>query len=444
MKINRRDFMQAIAATVLTAMGGCKLVGDKTKPMNIILITFDDLGYNDLSCYGSKDIYTPNIDKLASEGMKFERFYSSSPVCTPARGCLLTGRRPESIGLDMPLMGSGGMASSFKTLPEYLLRYDYNTASIGKWHLGYDGDTLPNSQGFEYFFGHRGGKIDYYKYTDDAQKVEGVSTGKKDLYENGTPVSIEGYSTDVFTDKAIKYITEKSNQPFLLNLAYNAPHYSQRGVLQAPENYIAKVAKDLNNPTAREIYAAMVMCLDDSVAKIIAHLDKLGIYDNTAIFIISDNGGDPQHGASNYPLSGGKWTLREGGLRVPMIMRWPDSHAGLKTDTTVYMGDITPTILRKLNIDVPDADFDGEDIYRLIEDCRYAKERSLYFSYKYNKSLGYQYAIIEGDWKLMKVGEKYYLFDLTNDCSETTNLVEIQPEIFFQLKKKLELEYNLI
>ncbi len=425
-KQNRREFFKNCGLGLTTAglspLFFCS--AESEHPPNIIYILADDLGYGDLGCYGCRDIPTPNIDRMAHEGKRFTRFYASSPVCTPSRACTLTGRYPQAVDMTRVLMGKGGMGNNIVTIAEILKGAGYNTGCVGKWHLGYKGDSLPNQQGFDYFFGHRGGKIDYFKYTDSAQKIEGEPLGKHDLYENGREVFSEEYATDLFTDKTVQYINSVSDSPFFLYLAYNAPHYARRDVLQAPESYIKKM-DNINKSAMRQTYAAMVSCMDDGIGRIIQTLFDLNLDRNTLVMFIGDNGADPKHGGSNYPLRGGKWTLWEGGIRVPFITRWPgiipeDS----VSDESLHMTDLSATTINAAGLSKTSSMvYDGINCLDVLTSNQSLPERFLFFEHN-NFS-----AVIRGKWKMLKNNEKMYLFDLKDDPGEEVNLADRYPDI---------------
>lgn len=423
--IDRHDFLK------MTALGLCGVLAAASasaapapgKP-NIIWIMPDDLGYGDLGCYGCKDIPTPHIDRLATAGVRCETFYAAAPVCTPSRGCALTGRYPEKLGLGGALMGKGGMKADAVTIAEILKKAGYATGLVGKWHLGYTGDALPNRQGFDEFYGFRGGKIDYFLHTDTAQKVEDSKLGKHDFYENETEIFPEGYATDLFTSRAVDFVERHREKPFFLFLAYNAPHYARPGVLQAPDHYIRRFAKG-EKPTPRELYAAMVSCMDDGIGKLLDCLEKNGLADNTIVMFISDNGADPSNGGSNAPLTGGKWKYDEGGIRVPMIVRWPGVlPAGATTREPIHMIDLLPTLLPAAGIQLPpDLELDGLDVLAALKGNAKLPSRPLFFKN--------QTVVRKSKWKL----KASQLFDLEADPRETEDLALRHPEVLDQIRK---------
>ncbi len=435
--MNRRLFLKSIAAIGVSAdvfLSSCASVSSMngSKKPNVILISADDIGYGDVECYGCEDIPTPNIDAIASIGTKFTRFYSSSPVCSPARGCMLTGLYPQRLGLEGPLMGEGGLSSNFVTLAKVLVQNGYYTGSIGKWHLGYQGDNLPNKHGFDYFYGHRGGKIDFYKYTDTAQKVKGQPLGKHDLYANETEVFEDDYATQVFTDKAIEFLESHSDKPFFLNLAYNAPHYSRPGFLQAPPEYIRRFT-DSDKPTLRDIYRAMVACMDDCIGKIQVKLNELKIMHNTMVIFVGDNGADIKNGGSNGILKGGKWTLWEGGLRVPFIVKLPDSSSQVKIiSQPVHMFDIFPTVIDICKLDY-NGMLDGISLAGCLDGDATIPQRDFFFSY------GEQKAVCNEKYKFIVIDGKEFLFDILTDIQESDNVISSHEDIHKELSDKYDL-----
>jgi len=423
----KAGFAKASLACALNciALVATSFANDESKGSrpNIIWIMADDLGYGDLGCHGCKDIPTPHIDNMAMKGVKCSNFYAAAPVCTPSRASILSGRYPEAIGMTAVLMGRGGMASEVVTIAEVLKNSGYATGLIGKWHLGYGGESLPNAQGFDEFYGHRGGKIDFFKHTDDSQKVVGNPMGKHDFYENNKEIFPEGYSTDLYTRRAIQFVESHRQQPFFLFVSYDAPHYARKGVLQAPQSHVSKFTKNKDKPSMRELYAAMVNCMDDGIGELLACLDKNGMEANTFMMFVSDNGADPKHGGSNTPLSGGKWTTKEGGIRVPMIAKWPSRiPAGITSTEIFHMIDLFPTMLSVAGISKPQQlTLDGCDVMECLMGKSTIAERPLFFG---------KNTIRKGKWKV--VDSK--LHDLEKDPGENHDLSAEYPEVLKELK----------
>lgn len=396
----------------------------QAKP-NIILIVADDLGYGDLGSYGCKDIPTPNIDRLAKEGVRFTQAYAYN-VCSPTRAALNTGCYAERSGIRSVLMGGSVKAFAHaKTLASTLKSGGYSTGHIGKWHLGYEGDVLPTRMGFDEFFGFLGGKIDYYKHTDSTQKGSGPE-GKHELWEGETEVFREGYSTELFTERAIKFVREHSRGPFFLQLCYNAPHFSTtKGVFQAPDSYLKKFNVASSPDRTRGGYAAMVNCMDDQIGQLLAELETLKIEGRTLVMFVSDNGSELV--GSNGILSGGKHSNKEGGIRVPMIARFSGSiPAGTVRDDVVHVMDLMPTLLAMTGISAPSGvKFDGVNIWPAMTGKKFVAERGLFYPPS---------AIRRGEWKLN--GSK--LYNLSRDPAEKNDVAQEHKEIAERLAREME------
>lgn len=423
MSILRRLFILISSIPLIPALAW-SAEAQQSKP-NIILIVADDLGYGDLGSYGCKDIPTPHIDSLAKQGVRFTQAYAYN-VCSPTRASLNTGCYAERSGIRTVLMGGSVKAfGKAKTLAGALKSGGYSTGLIGKWHLGYEGDVLPTRMGFGEFFGCLGGKIDYYKHTDSTQKGPGPE-GKHELWEGETEVFREGYSTELFTDRAIKFVRDHSKAPFFLQLCYNAPHFStKKGVFQAPESYLKKfnVASDPNG--TRGGYAAMVNCMDDQIGHLLAELAALKIDKRTLVIFMSDNGSELV--GSNGALSGGKHSNKEGGIRVPLIARLPGSiPAGSVREDTVHVMDLMPTLLAVTGTAAPSGvKLDGVNIWPAMTGKEAVAERGLFYPPS---------AIRRGEWKLN--GDK--LYNLTKDPAEENDVAKEHKEIAERLNREME------
>lgn len=382
---------------------------------NLLLIVADDLGYGDLGCFGCKDIPTPNIDSLARDGVRFSQAYSYN-VCSPTRASLLTGCYAERNGIRTVLMGKNvPQFAQATTLAKVLHDGGYVTGLVGKWHLGYAGAVLPTRMGFDEFFGFHGGKLDYFKHTDSTQK-NGTPEGKHDFWEGEREIFSQGYTTDLFSKRAVKFIRDHSQQPFFLELAYNAPHYATtNGTYQAPEIYLKKFGAERNPNQTRGGYAAMVNCLDDGIGRVLAELKAQKLDKKTLVVFISDNGAEDA--GSNGPLSGGKHSNKEGGIRVPWVAHWPGViPPGIVRADVVHVIDLMPTLLSVAQV-VPPAglQFDGTNIWSAFAGKGVVSERAIYFPPK---------AVRQGKWKLF--GEK--LFDLEADPGEKNDVSAANPE----------------
>lgn len=400
---------------------------------NIIYIMTDDLGYGDLSCYGRKDYQTPNLDKLASQGIKFNNAYAAAPVCTPTRLAFMTGRYPSRIpiGLREPIEWSAkdsmvGLSPEYPSIASQLGNAGYETFLVGKWHLGFKPEFNPIRNGFDYFWGFNGGGIDYISHRSPRG-------GNYDLFENERKVTKEGYMTDILMAKAVEVIASPHQKPFFLSLMFNAPHWPW----QAPGDKPYPDTLPWVQGGSPEIYAAMMKSLDNAMGSIMKALDENKIANNTVVIFTSDNGGERFSDMGIY--KGKKMELWEGGIRVPAFVRWPGKIKP-KTITNQVSAtmDWTATILSlagaKQQSAVP---MDGIDLMPVLTGKRKEVERTLYwriFQRTQHK------AMREGKWKYIQ-DEKgtEYLFDLILDPSETNNLKEKEAAVFKKLKEKYRL-----
>jgi len=322
----------------------------RERPPNLIVIMTDDQGYADVGFNGCKDIPTPNIDSIASNGVKFTDGYVSYAVCSPSRAGFLTGRYQQRFGHERnprwaPENRESGLPLSESTLADTLGKVGYKTGLIGKWHLGCHPDLHPLKRGFNEFFGHLGGGHRYFpeeltlQHTEQAKSSSESDSYKLWIMRDQTPVKTTKYLTDEFSDEASRFIERHKAGPFSLYLAYNAPH----SPLQASEKYLARFP-DIKSEK-RRTYAAMVSAVDDGVGQVLSKLRELGIDKNTMVVFLSDNGGPPDNASNNGPLRGGKGSPWEGGIRVPFAAQWPDQiPKGLVYRNPVISLDIFATI----------------------------------------------------------------------------------------------------
>jgi arylsulfatase A-like enzyme len=341
-----------LTVLVALALASCSTSGqisdatgaDGQKP-NIIFIMVDDMGWGDVGYHGS-EIATPNIDKLAKSGLIIDRAYSF-PICSPTRAALMTGRNPLQYGIDGPLENDAMLPLQLKVLPEYLRDGGYKTWMVGKWHLGMASvDAMPQSRGFDSFYGHLGGFIDYYTH---------VYLGGLDWQRDGKSLREKGYSTDLLTREAIKLLSGQSDdKPFFMYLSYNAPHTP----LQYPPETDGTYGNIKNSD--RRVYAQMLTYLDTSIGSILDKLKERNLAENTIIIFMSDNGGLLTAGASNGKLRAGKGSAFEGGVRVPAIISWPGKiKPATMTKTPMFVQDWLPTLLEATNINHDSHGFDG-------------------------------------------------------------------------------------
>ena len=445
--ISRRDFVKTAGATTLGAAATQLACGETSipdQPPNILLINADDLGLGDLSCYGS-EIPTPNIDSIGKQGILFSDFYVSAPVCTPSRFSQLTGLMPQRSRhrLTTPLMPTSerdavrGLEPGERTIAQVLHEAGYFTALIGKWHLGHGRRLfLPTNHGFDYFYGFTPGCIDYFTHRYRSEPC---------FYRNEQLIEEQGYSTELFTREAVAFLEKNRDRPFYLNLAHNAPHYgkadapgAQANVLQAPEELVAR----FNSPDQdRNIYSAMVVSMDDGVGRVLESLESLGLSENTLVIFTSDNGGDPDYGASNGSFRGEKGTLFEGGIRVPCLMRWPGvipSEVSCRYPCSQL--DFYETFSALIGAPETSRKTEGMDILPIIKNPREVfSERTLFWVY------GSMAAIRQGNWKYLQIKdqkgdekEQRFLFNLSEDPYEKNNLAEAESSRAESLKTRLD------
>jgi len=403
---------------------------------NILLIFADDLGINDVSCYGS-EIPTPHIDSIARDGLKLDQFYVASSICTPSRFGLLTGRYPNRsrdnlLGALMFLLERDdhrGIRAGETTIATVLKQQGYRTALIGKWHLGHtDHETLPRQHGFEHTYGSHGGCVDYFtlKYG-----------WKPDWFRNAEPLEEEGYATDLITDEAVRYLKQhKKKDPFFMFLSYTAPHYGKgwneetkelSNILQAKPGDRARF-KHITD-TNRLEYAAMVAAMDDGIGRVLKTLKRQNLDKNTLVIFTSDNGGDPRYGGNNKPFRGRKAQLFEGGIRVPCVMRWPGKiKPGSVSQQPVIALDFFPTFAALAGAGTSGYSLDGTDISPVLFQGKQF-ERDLFWR------LPNADAFRRGNWKYVRTGKEEMLFDLGNDPTESNNLAKKKPELLRELKQ---------
>lgn len=395
---------------------------------NIIYIMTDDMGYGDLSGYGRKDYITPNLDKLASQGIKFINAYSAGPLCTPTRTAFMTGRYPAKtpVGLIDPLTStkrdsSFGLTTDYPSIATLMRESGYETALIGKWHLGFLSRHSPIKNGFVYFFGIHTGAADYISHKGDGRT--------HDLYENDSLVYPEGYLTDLFSQKAVAFIKQKHNSPFFLTLTYTAPHWPWQGPNDKP--YADSIG--FRNGGSPTIYAAMMKSLDDGVGSIMKALDDEQLSNRTIVIFTNDNGGERY--SDNGGLANAKGTIWEGGIRVPAFVRWTGKiHPGIITRQVAITMDWTATILSiggaKTRTHFP---LDGIDLMPMLTGKKKNTERTIYWrTFQRNK----QKAIRDGNWKYLQDEKGEYLFNLVADQGEKIDVKLKEETIFNRLKKK--------
>lgn len=361
---------------------------------NIIYIMTDDMGYADLSCYGRKDYSTPNLDKLALQGMKFINAYSAAPVCTPTRVAFMTGRYPArtQAGLMEPLVtnardSSIGLTTDIPSLATLVRNVGYETALIGKWHLGFRPVNSPNQNGFDYFFGIHSGAADYISHKGDGRKF--------DLYENENPISIEGYLTDLIADKATRFLKQPHQKPFFLSINFTAPHWPWQG----PTDKAYPDSVSFTSGGSPAIYSTMMKSLDDAIGRIMKTLGDEQLLNNTLVIFTNDNGGEKYSDMGG--LTNSKMSVWEGGIRVPAFVRWPGKiQAGNSTTQVAVTMDWTATILAIAGAKPHKAfPLDGINLLPVLTSKKQNIQRELYWRITQRKN---EKAVRYGDWKYIQ------------------------------------------
>ncbi len=444
-KLNRRDFLR-LGAGGLASAGALLKNTDASASgnrANFIIFYTDDQGFGDLGCFGATDIRTPHMDALAASGVKFTNWYSSSPVCSPSRASLLTGRYPQRTGVNRILRANRdcpGLYADETTIAKSLKGLGYRTGVFGKWHMGSAAESRPNAQGFDEFYGFLSGCIDYYSHIMYWEMGSGIYP-LHDLWKNEREVWENGiYMTDIITREAVRFIRENRSEPFFLYVAYNSPHYP----MHAPREYFERYSHLEHH---RRQQAAMIATVDDSMGRIMAALEAAGLTENTVVFFQSDNGatiekrclhdgsGQFYHGGSNAPYSGWKGGLFEGGIHMPAILSWPAVIPSGKTcDQLGCAIDILPTFLKIAGAEAPGGRIiDGRDILPMTLGKGKSPHETLYWQIRD------QLAVRRGKWKLILGGRysfekqetdpKVFLADLEADPAENNNLYESHPEL---------------
>lgn len=385
---------------------------------NIIIIFADDAGYADFGLNGNQLIQTPNIDAIATNGVKFTNAYVSGPVCSPSRAGLLTGRYQQRFGHEYNIGGnftntdpdSIGLAVGEKTIADYLKAEGYHTGLVGKWHLGEKPQFHPNRRGFDEFFGMLKGGSPYH-------------TGKaKNIQRNGEPVAPMSlpYLTDAFGNEAVSFIDKNKGEPFFLFLSFNAPHTP----MHARSDYLEE-ARGSFETEQRAVNAAMTRSLDENVGKVMAALRESGLEENTLVIFTNDNGGAmPYNASDNSPFSGTKGTFLEGGIHVPFVAQWPGQiERGTLYEKPIITLDILPTALSVARAQLPKA-IDGIDLMPYLKGAKTSPHEELFWR------LGHHGAVRRGDWKLIWFDDAPpRLHDLSRDIAEQIDLSHEEPEL---------------
>ena len=406
---------------------------------NIVMILVDDLGYGDLSSYGANDLQTPAVDDLVHRGLRFDNFYANCPVCSPTRASLLTGRYPELVGVPgvirtKPENNWGYLDPNAVMLPKVLKKAGYDTAIIGKWHLGLESPGTPNERGFDHFRGYLGDMMDdYYEH-----RRHGINY----MRFNEKEIAPKGHATDLFTQWAIDYILDRKgkSKPYFMYLAYNAPHTP----IQPPSEWVRKVKKRQPEITDRRAkLVALIEHMDEGIGKVIDTIETVGQTKNTLVIFSSDNGGQLNVGANNGATRDGKQSMYEGGLRVPTCAVWPGKIVAESRSTNMAISmDLFPTIA-----DAADAKFhhviDGISLLPLLlGEKQSTNDRDLFF---HRREGGNRYAgliinaVRRGKWKLLQNSPfaPLELYDLEKDPLEEDDLSKKAPKMFNELSAAL-------
>jgi arylsulfatase A-like enzyme len=399
----------------------------------------DDLGFGDLSCQGATDLRTPHIDQLAEQGMRMTQFYANCTVCSPSRASLLTGRYPDMVGVPGVIRqfennSWGYLDPAAVLIPAPLNERGYNTAIIGKWHLGFDAPNTPNDRGFDYFKGFLGDMMDDY-WTH-------LRGGVNWMRLNQEPIDPEGHATNLFTDWTLEYLEERvdDKQPFFLYLAYNAPHFP----IQPPDEFLDRVKErepSLSEKRAKNV--AFIEHLDHHVGRVMEYLDVSGLLENTLVVFTSDNGGALWYEQSNGPLRGGKQDMYEGGIRVPAFVVWKGKIVpGSTSDRLTMLMDLFPTFAELAGAEVP-VNIDGESFLPELEGKeRTPTERCVFWVRREGHIFGGQayYAARKGDYKILQNTpyEAIQFFNVGEDPYEKTPLDAGDSEIYKSLRLSLQ------
>ena len=428
----------------LSFLLGALTLSAHAKP-NVIIIYADDQGSLDLGCYGSEDLHTPHLDALAKRGVRFTQMYSPSAICSASRAGLLTGRIPARAGVPgnvSSYKGKPGMPASEVTMAEMLGSQGYDTGHVGKWHLGYTPETMPNGQGFSHSFGHMGGCIDNYSHF-----FYWVGPNRHDLWQNGEEIWRDGqFFGDLMVDEVKRFVSKERDEPFFLYWAINFPHYPMQGTAMWREVY-------RHLPSPRRQYCEFVSTMDEMIGEVLGQLRNLGIDDDTLIVFQSDHGHSTEEraffgGGNAGPYRGAKGCLFEGGLRVPSIVSWPGTLPEGETRDQMVMGcDWYPTIAELCETKLPETKIDGKSIAAVIKSAN-AETPHEHLYWQLGKGPRAQWVVRQGDWKLLgnpqdrsKQGDldpkkdKHCLANLSSDLSETKNVASDEAAVVERLQK---------
>jgi arylsulfatase A-like enzyme len=442
----------ALASLALTATGqpptartmlvhAARIIDGQAPPRpNIVMVIMDDLGYGDVGSYGAPDAHTPNIDRLAREGVKLTDFYANHANCSPTRAAFITGRYQQRYGIESPLRHDDPrhLPPSDTSLPRLLKNAGYATGLIGKWHLGAEAPAGPNRHGFDEFWGFRRGAVDYYTYNVATTAAVKLDPPIHDLYHNEEPTTSSAYLTDEITRRAEAFLQQRAGRPFFLEVAYNATHWPY----QRPDLPEGKRGWDHYRETGtREDYLAMLERADQGIGRILDALDRLKLAQNTLVIFTSDNGGEWL--SRNVPLFHRKSTLWEGGIRVPLLLRWPARlAAGTISSQVGITMDLTASILAAAGVKPPDR-YRPEGI-DLVGPLQKGTEVDRTLFWRMPPAQGEtgtppltQRAVRRGNWKYIDDRGQYFLFDLRTDPGERHDVAQQHADLIRELRSRV-------
>jgi arylsulfatase A-like enzyme len=400
---------------------------------NFVFILADDIGYADLGCYGARAPATPCLDAMAAAGLRFTDGYSNSPVCSPTRFALMTGRYQYRLrgAAEEPITSKArgrddlGLPPSHPTLPSLLRGAGYATALAGKWHLGFPPHFGPLQSGYAEHFGPLSGGVDYFSHCD--------SSGNHDLYENGAEVERPGYLTDLITDRAVDFVG-RARQPFLLSVHYTAPHWPWlTRADEAESRRIHKAIHHLDGGSV-ETYRTMIHHMDEGIGRIFEALQRAGAAENTLVVFTSDNGGE--RFSDTWPFVGKKMDLLEGGIRVPLLASWPVviPPGGVTGQLAITMDWVATFFAAAGAKPHPEYPLDGIDLAPVLRNPSAAGARELFWRMSHRK----QRAVRAGEWKYLSMDGYDYLFNLAQDARERANVAKRFPERLSALRAKYD------
>lgn len=462
--MNKRMVSLAFAAvTLLSQQSLGQIVSDTAEARpNILVMVADDLGWADVGYHGG-DIDTPSLDQLAEQGVQLNRFYTT-PICSPTRAALMTGRDPIRLGVAYGVIlpwDNTGVHPDEHFMPQSFQSAGYQTAMVGKWHLGHAQMTYhPNNRGFDHFYGHLHTEVGFYPPF--------ANQGGKDFQQNGVSIDDDGYETYLLANEVSRYIRERDkNRPFFMYMPFIAPHTPLDAPLELQEKYedintdlpparsrqtddTRRISTMMLQPSARPMYAAVVDAMDQAIGQVLQTLEDEGIADNTIVLFFSDNGGAAYSygGANNAPLRGGKGETFEGGIRVVSLLRWPAMlDSGQQFDQIMSVMDVFPTLAAAAGIEAGNTfKLDGRNMWPAIAlDETVSLEKPLMFASEIPIYGSFKFTAFDEDWKLVQEVEQEqlsitvtnYLFDIANDPNEYNNLASAYPDIVEQLSQAI-------